>query len=121
MGTVKQSQVTPIVIGDRRTRYLAHTDQLMMAVIDFDDGPTAEPDPPHAHPHEQVSYVAAGEIIFYLDGVATHLGSGDLFTVPSGVPHAIQLLSVHARIVDAFHPLRDEFLADHPSVEPKKT
>lgn len=35
------------------------------SVIDFDDGPTSEPDPPHSHPHEQVSYVSEGEIIFF--------------------------------------------------------
>ncbi len=34
----------------------------MMVVVDFNDGPTSEPDPPHSHPHEQVSYVVSGEI-----------------------------------------------------------
>ena len=110
MGTVKQSQTAPAAIGDRRTRYLAHTARLMMAVIDFDDGPTAAPDPPHSHPHEQISYVAAGEILFFLDGTPTRLGPGDMFTVPSGVPHSVQLLSAHVRLVDTFHPVRDEFL-----------
>ena len=110
MGTVKQSAATPVAIGNRRTRYLAHTPHLMMAVIDFNDGPTQAPDPPHSHPHEQVSYVAAGEIIFFLDGAPTRLGPGDMFTVPSGVPHSVQLLSAHVRLVDTFHPVRDEFL-----------
>jgi hypothetical protein len=46
MGAVKQVELTPQVIARRRTRYLAHTDNLMMAVIDFNDGPTSKPDPP---------------------------------------------------------------------------
>ena len=53
MGTIKESDVVYESIGEGRTRYLAHTDHLMMAVIDFNDGPTAAPDPPHSHPHEQ--------------------------------------------------------------------
>ena len=65
MGTVKQADVNPEIIAKDRTRYLAHTDNLMMVVIDFNDGPTNEPDPLHSHPHEQVSYVVSGEILFF--------------------------------------------------------
>lgn len=49
----------------------------MMVVIDFNDGPTDEPDPPHSHHHEQVSYVVTGEILFVLGNQQTHLGPGD--------------------------------------------
>jgi quercetin dioxygenase-like cupin family protein len=81
-----------------------------MVVIDFDDGPKEEPDPPHSHPHEQVSYVAEGEILFLLDGQAERLGPGDVFLVPSGVPHSIQQLTEHVRLVDCFTPIREDFL-----------
>jgi len=110
MGTVKQSQITPQPIGEGRTRYLAHTDKLMMAVIDFRDGPSREPDPPHSHPHEQVSYVASGEIIVFIGDEQTRLGPGDMFSVPPDVPHSVQLLSEYVRLVDTFYPVRDDFL-----------
>jgi quercetin dioxygenase-like cupin family protein len=110
MGVVKQVESTPQVIAQRRTRYLAYTDNLMMAVIDFNDGPTSQPDPPHSHPHEQVSYVAAGEINFFLDNASVRLGSGDMYTVPPNMPHAIQLLSKYVRLIDSFTPIREEFL-----------
>ncbi len=42
MGTLKESEITPEPIGEGRKRYLAHTEKLMMAVIDFRDGPTRE-------------------------------------------------------------------------------
>lgn len=109
MGTVKRSDVTPEVIVEGRERYLAHTDNLMMVVIDFNDGPAAEPDPPHSHPHEQVSYVASGEVLFFLGGQPVKLGPGDLFTVPPDVPHSIQLLTEHVRLVDSFTPIREDF------------
>ena len=111
MGSLKQSEITPETIAKGRKRYLTHTDTLMMVVIDFTDGPTDEPDPPHSHPHEQISYVASGEIIVFIGNEQTHLGPGDMFTVPPDIPHGVQLLTDHVRLVDTFHPLRDEFLS----------
>ena len=111
MGAFKQNEAVKEEIGHGRTRYLTNTEHLMMVVIDFDDGPTGEPDPPHRHPHEQVSYVAAGEIVLLLDGEATPLGPGDIFTVPPNTPHSVQLLTSHVRLVDTFTPLREEFLS----------
>ncbi len=110
MGTLKQNDAVLETIGEKRVRYLTHTDNLMMVVIDFNDGPTNEPDPPHSHPHEQVSYVAAGKVLFFLDGEPTELGPGDMFTVPPDIPHTVQLLTEHVRLVDTFTPLRQDFL-----------
>jgi quercetin dioxygenase-like cupin family protein len=110
MGTLKHNEATREMVGTKRLRYLTHTDNLMMAVIDFNDGPTSEPDPPHDHPHEQVTYVAAGEILFFYDGLPIRLGPGDMYTVPPNIPHSIQLLTAHVRLVDTFTPLRQDFL-----------
>jgi quercetin dioxygenase-like cupin family protein len=110
MGTLKSADAVKKGIGEKRVRYLTHTENLMMVVIDFDDGPTSEPDPPHSHPHEQISYVAAGEVIVVLDGEQTRLGPGDMFTVPPDIPHSVQLLTSHVRLVDTFTPLRDDFI-----------
>lgn len=112
MGTLIEKEIEKEIIGEKRVRYLTHTDNLMMVVIDFNDGPTDEPDPQHSHPHEQVSYVAAGEVIFFLDKEQVHLGPGDMFTVPPNVPHSVQLLTSHVRLVDTFTPLREDFLGD---------
>ena len=110
MGTLKLTDAVKTTIGEQRARYLTHTENLMMVVIDFDDGPTSEPDPPHSHPHEQISYVAAGEIIVVLGDEQTRLGPRDLFTVPPDMPHSVQLLTSHVRLVDTFTPLRDDFI-----------
>lgn len=110
MSVIRRKECTVEKIGEGRQRYLAHTNQLMTAIIDFNDGPTNEPDPPHSHPHEQVTYVAAGKIKFFLDGHEEILEAGDLYTVPPNVPHTIQLLSQHVRLVDSFTPIREDFL-----------
>lgn len=110
MTVIRRNEVEKETIAEGRLRYLAHTDRLMAVVIDFTDGPQNEPDPPHSHPHEQITYVAEGELLFFIDGEPHQLAPGDLITVPGDVPHTIQLLSDTVRLVDMFTPLRDEFL-----------
>jgi quercetin dioxygenase-like cupin family protein len=103
-----QMQVTQIREGAERR--LAYTDHLMMAIIDFKDGPKTEPDPPHSHPHEQITYVVSGEILFFMCGEQLHLGPGDSYCVAPGIPHTIQLLTPSVRLVDCFTPIREDFL-----------
>jgi quercetin dioxygenase-like cupin family protein len=109
--TLKYHDMPAIKIREGAERRLGHTDDLMIVVVDFYDGPKAQPDPPHSHPHEQVSYVAEGEILFVTDGEQTRLGPGDVFLVPSGMPHSIQQLTKHVRLVDCFTPIREDFLS----------
>jgi quercetin dioxygenase-like cupin family protein len=110
MGIIKRSELTPETVAPGRARYLAYTDHLMMVVMEFEDGPASQPDPPHSHPHEQVSCVVSGEVLFFLDGKSTRLGPGDMYTVPPNIPHSIQLLTKQVKLVDAFNPIRKDFL-----------
>ena len=82
-------------------------EKMLMSVVDLDANASL---PDHSHPHEQISYVAAGEIIFFLDGEPTRLTTGDIYTVPPNVPHAVQLLTEHVCLIDAFTPIRQDFL-----------
>lgn len=92
-------------------RKLIHTDHLMMVVVEFRNGPAEVPDPFHDHPHEQVSYVAEGEFRLFIEGAGEQeLQEGDMFAIPSGIPHTIQTLSPVVRIIDSFTPLRNDFL-----------
>ncbi|MDA8125173.1 MAG: cupin domain-containing protein [Deltaproteobacteria bacterium] len=99
-----------VQIAPGRWRRILHTDSLLMAVIDFEDGPASAPDPPHSHPHEQVTFVAAGEVLFFIDEEFRRLGPGDMVAVPPDRPHRIQLLTPYVRLVDTFTPLRQDFL-----------
>ena len=91
-------------------RRILHTSALMTVIIDIEGGPWPQPDPLHSHPHEQVTYVAEGEIFFAEGEEPRRLAAGDLFAVPGGQPHSIQLLSPRARLVDSFTPIREDFL-----------
>jgi quercetin dioxygenase-like cupin family protein len=110
MAVFKYGEMPATKLRQGAERRLAYLDNLMMVVLDLDDGPKAEPDPPHSHPHEQICYVAEGEILFLMDGEGTRLGPGDLFLVPSDCPHTIQQLTEHVRLVDCFAPIREDFL-----------
>jgi quercetin dioxygenase-like cupin family protein len=92
-------------------RRIVHTSQLMTVLLDVDNGPWASPDPYHSHPHEQTTFIAEGELLFLVEGdPPLHLHAGDLVAIPSGRPHAMQLLSARARLVDSFNPVREDFL-----------
>jgi len=98
-------------VRDGVQRRMIHTNDLMVVVIDFDKGPWPVPEPPHRHVHEQITYVVSGELIFFCEGEPDqHLKAGDMFSVPSGKLHKIQLLSETGRIIDSFNPIREEFL-----------
>jgi quercetin dioxygenase-like cupin family protein len=99
-----------IEIGPGRKRRFLHTDKLMMVVIDFEDGPAAKPDNPHAHPHEQVTYVAEGEVLFFIGTDSRRLSPGDMVAVPPDQPHRVQTMTPHVRLIDTFTPIRQDFL-----------
>jgi quercetin dioxygenase-like cupin family protein len=110
MTVIIENNVKKTIIAEQRTRYLAHSENLMVVVIDIDDGPLDQPDPPHSHPHEQISYVADGELFFFLEDESIKLNAGDIIVIPPNIPHTIQPLSNHVRLVDSFSPIRDDFL-----------
>jgi quercetin dioxygenase-like cupin family protein len=111
MPVLKAKDAAITTVKDGVQRRLIHTNQLMTVVIDFDGGPWTQPDPPHSHVHEQTTYVAEGEIIFFCEGEPEQsLKAGDMFSVPSGKEHTIQLLTKTAKLIDSFTPLRQEFL-----------
>jgi quercetin dioxygenase-like cupin family protein len=111
MPVLKAKGAKQTLVKDGVQRRLIHTPDLMMVVIDFNGGPWSQPDAPHSHVHEQTTYIAEGEIIFFCEGEDDQrLISGDMFAVPSGKSHTIQLLSKTAKLIDSFTPLREEFL-----------
>ena len=97
-------------VGPGRERRIAHLENLMMVVFDFRDGPMKNPEAPHSHPHEQITYVAEGELLFFKGSEEYHLSEGDLITIPSEIPHSVQTLTSHVRLVDSFCPVRNDFL-----------
>ena len=111
MPVLKASEAKPTKVKEGVTRRLVHANDLMLVVIDFDNGPWAEPEPYHFHVHEQATYVAEGEFNFFCeDEPVQRLSTGDMFWVPSNKKHTIQVLSKRLRLIDSFNPIRKDFL-----------
>ncbi len=111
MATLKFDEIPYEIVRAGLQRKIIHTNNLMTVLIDFTDGPWAEAEPPHSHLHEQTCYIAKGKIIFRMEGEEDEfLTEGDMFSVPSGIPHTIKVLSKTARLVDSFNPIREDFL-----------
>ena len=106
--TVTEADAVEVTPG-RRRRLIA-TENLMVVAWEFDNGPWNGPDPPHAHPHEQVAYIAEGEVLFFLGEEVQRLRAGDMVAIPPDIPHCIQLISHRVRMIDSFTPLRNDFL-----------
>lgn len=110
MAILIDSENKPEEIAPGVHRKIIYLKQLMMVVIDFTNGPALVPDLPHSHPHEQISYVARGELNVFIGGEKTFLKEGDSFSVTGGIPHCIQTLTAHVRLVDTFSPIREDFI-----------
>ncbi len=110
MNCVRRNEAAPREIAEGVTRYLISTDSLMMVAFEFTNGPSRGRIAHHTHPHEQISYVLSGEIAYFVGDEKTVLKSGDMIAIPSNTPHTIQLISKTAKLIDAFHPIREDFL-----------
>jgi len=110
MPILKKNESVPEKVNPMLERRLVHLDNLMVVVCDFSYGPMAEPDKPHNHPHEQITYVAEGELYFFIGEEKHRLTEGDLVTIPSGIFHSIQTISRNVRLIDSFTPVRSDFL-----------
>lgn len=91
-------------------RKVVHLKDLMVTVIEFSGGPMEKPDPPHNHPHEQITYVANGSIKLFIEDREYILNEGDVFKVESNLNHCIQTLTEKVKLIDGFSPIRKDFL-----------
>ena len=95
-------------LGERESRkILAYNGSLMMVEVKMDkDGVGA----PHAHPHEQISYIAAGSFRFTVGDETQVVSAGDSLYMPPNVVHSTVALEDNSIVVDIFTPIREDFL-----------
>jgi quercetin dioxygenase-like cupin family protein len=65
----------------------------------------------HTHPHEQIGICIQGEAIFTVDGEEYVVKKGDVYNIPSNVPHAERNEQDETAIFfECFAPVRDDLL-----------
>ena len=87
----------------RRAVYL---DNVMITFFDFEPEAVV---PEHTHPHEQITYVLDGAMVFTLGEEMRTLRAGDGVCIPPNVPHSARILDTPARALDAWHPVREDY------------
>jgi amino-acid N-acetyltransferase len=64
----------------------------------------------HKHESEQITYVLEGELYFNIKGKKVRVGAGDAIAIPSNAPHAAYTEEQRVRAVDAWSPIRSDYL-----------
>jgi quercetin dioxygenase-like cupin family protein len=64
----------------------------------------------HTHPHEQITLVVQGRVLFTVDGEECPARPGDVLHFPSGVAHGATMRDEEVILVDIFSPIREDFL-----------
>ncbi len=63
----------------------------------------------HAHPHEQVGLMLEGRVVFTIGGEEKTLKPGDFYRIPGDVRHKVVTLDEHAKVLDIFCPIREDY------------
>lgn len=84
---------------------MVHSDKLTLAYWTIEQGASL---PEHAHPHEQAINMMAGQLQMMIGGEKYHFGPGDIFIIPSNVPHSGKAITA-CKILDVFTPAREEY------------
>jgi len=67
--------------------------------------------PAHDHPHEQLTIVERGRVLFTI-GDREHVASpGDVLHFPPGTWHGATMLDEEVILIDIFSPVREDFLS----------
>lgn len=66
--------------------------------------------PEHSHEAEQITMILEGELSFKYEGRTVVLGKGDVIAIPSNIVHSAFTSSSSCKAVDAWSPVRKEFL-----------
>ncbi len=81
-------------------------ENIMLVVVDFESFAVL---PSHSHYHEQAGIVLEGEVEFTIAEETRLLQQGDLYFIPSNIEHSVKVGSSPAKVIDVFHPVREDF------------
>lgn len=89
-----------------RRKILTYDANLMMVVVDFEQGGVGAM---HKHPHTQISYVKSGTFAITIADEERVLKAGDAYYIPPNVVHGAVCREA-GMLVDVFTPMREDFL-----------
>ena len=99
------STIPPFEISRGFKARFIHTDSMTLAFVEVDEGAEL---PEHAHVHEQVTTLLEGRFDLTIGGKLYQMEPGEVCVIPSNVPHSGKA-HTHCRLMDVFHPVREDF------------
>jgi len=66
--------------------------------------------PAHDHPHEQMTIVERGPVLFTIGDKQHVAQTGDILHFPPGIWHGATMLGEEVVLIDIFSPIREDFL-----------
>ena len=87
----------------------AYLDNVMVSFVNLAEGTLI---PAHSHPHEQISLIIAGQLIFSVEGEEKLVSAGEVVLVPSNVKHGVKVVEGPAVCYDCFSPIRKDYILD---------
>lgn len=105
MGLVNLDELPALEIADGIFARVVTADTFTVAHVSIKKGSLL---PEHAHYHEQVVNVVEGELELTVEGTPYILKAGKVMVLPPNVPHSGKALT-DVKVVDVFHPVREDF------------
>ena len=102
------SKVAAESIGEGITRQMIVGENLMICRLTFRPNLVT---PAHDHPHEQITMVERGRVLFTIGNQQRIAKAGDILHFPSGAWHGATMLEEEVVLIDIFSPIREDFLS----------
>lgn len=101
------SSVTAEVLEDGTERQMIVGERVMVCRLRFAPGVVT---PAHEHPHEQITLVERGRVLFIVGEEQRVAEAGDVLHFPPGSWHGATMLDEEVVLIDIFSPVREDFL-----------
>ena len=95
------------LLEDGIERQLVVGDDLMLCRLRFAPNTVTAA---HDHPHEQITMVECGRVLFTIGREERIAQAGDVLHFPSGCWHGATMLDEEVVLIDIFTPVREDFL-----------
>jgi len=105
MGFVKLDDLNELELAPGITARVVTADCVTVAHVSIAAGSLL---PEHSHHHEQVVNVIDGELELTVEGTPHSLTPGKVMVLAPNVPHSGRAVS-DCKVVDVFHPVREDF------------
>ncbi|MCX6596011.1 MAG: cupin domain-containing protein [Acidobacteria bacterium] len=98
--TVPLEQLSP-----QAARKVIHTGRMTVARLWLKAGAVV---PEHHHENEQITMLAKGRLLFYMEGGVHTVNAGQVMVIPPNVPHRVEAIE-DSEATDLFSPVREDW------------